>query len=212
MRVWRVSESLPADFRQTIERNLRRHAFRPIDVERGEMQSLGWVNLRQLLDTKLTVEKALVRNYVLLALRVDRLAINQKLFRATLAREMVAKLRERDGRKLSREERLVLEDQVRMDLIKRTQPVTTVHEMAWNLETGLVFFTATAQRMNMAFADLFAETFQVVLEPRFPFLRAQDYARRQGQEEHLLELLPAPFSPLAPVEVVEHLPEENGTA
>jgi hypothetical protein len=208
-RVWRVIDALPANFKDLFERNLVRHAFRPIDPEKGELQSLGWVNIRQLLDSRLTLEKVLFRNEILLALRLDRLAINQRVFRATLRQEIGKKLREVGREQLTREERLVLEDKVRMDLIKRTQPSTAVYEIAWHLESGLVVFGSTGEKLNGSFSDLFSETFQVSVEPQFPYLRAQRWAARQGAEQQLLELLPAPFSPVAPVDTVEAYEESE---
>lgn len=72
-----------------------------------------------------------------------------------------------------------------------------------NLESGLVFFGSTGERLCLTFSDLFSETFQVSIEPQFPFLRAQRWAERQGVGEELLALLPAPYSPEAPVDTVE---------
>jgi hypothetical protein len=191
------------------ERNLVRHAFQPIDPEKGQLSSLGWVNIRQMLDSRLTLEKVLFGNTLLLSLRVDRLAINQKLFRATFAQELAKLIRDKAKGQLSREERAVLEDKVRMDLIRRTQPNTAVYEVAWLLQEGLVFFGATGDKLGMQFQDLFAETFQVTLESMFPALRAKTWADRQGLGQELLEILPSPFSPEAPVDVVEVLPSEE---
>ena len=208
-RTWRAIDPLPPNFRELFERNLPRHAFKPIDPERGELQAMGWVNIRQMLDARLTMEKVLHGNMILLALRVDRLAINQKLFRALLAQEIAKQIREKRRENLSREERMVIEDKVRLDLIKRTQPDTAVYEMAWHLETGHILFGSTSERLNLAFADLFTETFQVTMEPQFPFLRAQRWAETQRLGTELLELLPSPFSPDAPMDVVEVLPDED---
>lgn len=202
-RVWRVVETLPPNFKEMFERNLLRHAFKPIDPERGELQSTGWVNIRQLLDSRLTLEKVLFRNMIALGLRVDKLSINQRVFRATLAQEIGKKLREKERNELSREEKLVIEDKVRLDLIKRTQPTTAVYEMLWQLESGVVMFGSGSQKLGLIFSDLFAETFQVSVEPQLPFLRAQRWADRNRLGQELLELLPAPFSPEAPVDVVE---------
>ncbi len=207
-RFWRVLESLPPNFKDIFERNLARHAFRPLDIEKGELQSTGWVNIRQLLDARLTLDKVLFGNLIALGLRVDRLALNQRVFRATLAQEIGKKLREAGRDNLSREERLVLEDKVRLDLLKRTPATTAVHELAWNLETGVVLFGSGSQKLGLVLADLFAETFQVTLEPQLPYFRAQRWAEKQGQAQDLMELLPSPFSPEAPVEVVEMAAEE----
>lgn len=205
-RAFRVIDQLPPNFKEMFERNLARHAFRPIDPEKGQLSSLGWVNIRQMLDARLTLDKVLFGSSLLLALRLDKLAINQKLFRATFAQELARLMREKNRGQLSREERAVLEDKVRMDLIKRTQPSTAVYDVAWLLEHGLVFFGATGEKLGMQFQDLFAETFQVSLESMYPALRAKTWADKQGLGQELLELLPAPFSPETPLDVVEVTP------
>jgi hypothetical protein len=208
-RVWRVLDTLPPGFKETFERNLRRHAFRPIDPERGQLQAVGWVNARQLLDAELRLEKVLFGNLIVLALRVDRLAINLKVFRATLAQAIDKALRDNDRRRLSREERLVLEDKVRLDLIKSTQPATNVYEVIWRLEDGVLFFGSTSNKLSGIFSDLFTETFQVSIEPQFPYLRAQQWADKQKLGQELLELLPSPFSPDTPQQVVEVVVDEQ---
>ena len=101
----------------------------------------------------------------------------------------------------------MIEDKVRLDLIKRTQPATATYEAAWQLESGLVFFGSCGEKLCLAFSDLFSETFQVSIEPQFPFLRAQRWAERQGCAQELLELLPAPYSPDAPVDTFEVISE-----
>jgi len=165
---------------------------------------MGWVNIRQVLDTRLTINKVLFNNMIVLGLRVDEIKINQKLFRATLAQEVAKAIRENRGDgKFSREQRLALEEKVRLELLKAQPPTLAVYEIAWNLESGIVVFGSTATKMNVEFSELFSETFNVSIEPQFPFLRAQRWARRQKQEKELLELLPSPFSPDAPAEVVE---------
>src|SRR5689334_6416713 len=116
-RAWRVVDSLPPNFKEMFERNLARHAFHPLDPEKGQLSSIGWVNIRQMLDARLSLSKVLFGNSMLFALRVDRLAINQKLFRATFAQELAKLIKEKNRGQLSREERAVLEDKVRMDLI-----------------------------------------------------------------------------------------------
>ena len=208
-RVWRVMDTLPNGFKEMFERNLVRHAFKPIDPERGQLESIGWVNIRQPLDARLNLDKVMIRDHILLGLRADRLKINQRMFRATLAQEIGRKLRELQREQLSREERLIIEDKVRLDLIKRTQPDTSIYEMAWRLESGQVWFGSTSQRLNNVFSDLFSETFQISIEPQYPYLRAQAWAQRQGLEGDLMEALPAPFSPEAPIEVIESTSKET---
>jgi hypothetical protein len=203
VRVWHVIDPLPAGFKDQFERNLKRHAFKDMDPEKGELQSIGWVNIQQILDARLNLKKVLFGNLIALALKVDKLIINQKVFRARLAEETARIILEKKKDNLSKEERIVVEDKVRLDLIRNTQPATDVYEATWDLQKGVVFFGTTNERMNLAFSDLFTETFQVSLEPQFPYMRARRWAGKQGLDSVLLELLPAPFSPIAPAVIAE---------
>jgi hypothetical protein len=202
-RVWRVTEALPPQFGESFERNLKRHAFKPISTEHGHLRSMGWVNIRQVLDANVTMKKAMFDNVLALALRVDRITINQRLFRATLAQEIAKALREKgQSGGLTREQRSAIEDDVRMKLLREQVPSMSVYEMAWQLESGSVYFAATGDKLNAEFSELFTQTFNVGIEPQFPFLRAQHWAKKARRQRDLLELLPAPFSPAAPAEVV----------
>jgi regulator of sigma E protease len=71
-RIWRAVDSLPPHFDELVERNLPRHAFKPVNAERGELRSIGWVNIRQLLDTRLTLPKAMFDGTLALGLRIDK--------------------------------------------------------------------------------------------------------------------------------------------
>jgi hypothetical protein len=199
----RAIDPLPPNFAEAFERELRRHAFRPVDVEKGLLRSIGWVNIRQPLDAKLTLKKALFGGSIALGLRVDRVAVSQRLFRATLSETIAATMKEKKLARLTAEQRAAIEDEVRRNLLKAQTPSMAVHEMAWQLESGRVCFGATGDKLNAEFADLFGQTFGVGLEPQLPFLRAQRWAKRQRAERELLELAPAPYSPSAPAEVIE---------
>ena len=201
-RIWRVRDSLPPHFTDLFQQGLKRNAFRPIDTGKGQLRSMGWVNIRQILDSKMTVDKVLFRDVIAVALRVDRITINARVFRATLSEKIGAALREEKRKKLTSEERGVIEEQVRMELANAQAPSTSIHEMAWHLESGVVFFGATSEHLNIAFADLFGQTFTLALEPQLPYLRAESWARKQGRESELAGLRPGAFSADAPSEVI----------
>lgn len=202
-RIWRAVDSLPPHFDELVERNLPRHAFKPVNTERGELRSLGWVNIRQLLDTRLTLPKVMYDGTLALGLRIDKITLNMRLFKATLAQELAKLAKERKADKLSREEKSAMEDQVKQKLIRDQIPSTSIYEMSWHLESGTLLFTGGGDKLNAEFSDLFTETFNVSIEPQFPFYRAERYAKRQHLERELLEMFPSPFSPTAPAQVHE---------
>ncbi len=192
-RLWRVSDALPPHFNELFSRNLKRHAFRPPATDRGETRSRGWVNIRNALDTDLTFEKTHFREIIALALRVDRVTINPRVFRAKLAEETEKTLRARKREVLNEEERAALNDKVRMELLRAQTPSMSIYEMIWHLESGVVVFGGTSNRLNVEFGELFSETFNVTLEPQLPFLRAQPWAEKHKLAAELRELLPASF-------------------
>jgi DNA recombination-dependent growth factor C len=202
-RIWRTVDSLPPHFDELVERNLPRHAFKPVNAERGELRSIGWVNIRQLLDTRLTLPKAMFDGALALGLRIDRITINMRLFKATLMQEAAKIAKEKKREKLSREERAAIEDQVKQKLIRDQIPSTSIYEMIWHLESGIVLFTGAGDKLCAEFSDLFTETFNVSIEPQFPFYRAERFAKRQHLERELMEAYPTPFSPTVPAQVHE---------
>lgn len=202
-RIWRAVDSLPPHFDELVGRNLPRHAFKPVNTERGELRSMGWVNIRQLLDTRLTLPKVMIDGTLALGLRIDRVTINMRLFKATLAEEFVKVSKEKKREKLSREEKAAIEEQIKQKLIANQIPSTSLYELSWNLESGIILFTGGGDKLNMEFSDLFTETFNVSIEPQFPFYRAERYAKKQHLERELMEAFPTPFSPTAPAQVHE---------
>jgi recombination associated protein RdgC len=192
-----------------LERRLERHSFRAIDPERGELVSMGWVNIRQLLDSRLNVEKVLFGDWIVLAVRIDAIRINQRVFWAKLAQAVAKKLRDAGRDTLSREERLVIEDEVRLGMIKRTEPRTVVIDVAWRIGDGLVLFGSSSAKAGMLFGMLFEECFEVRVSGGSAFQRAQRWADAHGLGQELLELLPAPMSPDAPGEAMAAVEDED---
>lgn len=201
-RIWRVTEPLPPEFREAFDRNIRRYAFRPVRTEKGETHSSGWVNARQVLDPNLSLEKALVGNTIILGHRIDRVTINARAFKARLWQETAKAERAAKPQGLKSEERDALKEKLKLEMVAAQTPSMTVHEIAWRLDSGLVFFGAPGAKANENLSDLFTQTFGVSIEPQLPFVRAERWAKRQKAERELREVLPSPFSPDAPAEVV----------
>jgi len=182
-----------------------------IDPAKGEMRSMGWVNIRDVLDSDLKMDKVLFNNVIAMGLRVDHISINPRMFRAMLAKEVKKASHGRESR-LTDEQRLAVEEQVRLEMLRNQPPSMGVYEMAWKLESGHVFFGAIGNKINIEFSEWFTETFSISLEPQFPFLRAERWAKQQHAERELREVLPSPFSPEAPVEVIEVGSDEEGNS
>jgi hypothetical protein len=156
---------------------------------------LGWVNAQNVLDADLTLEKVRFDDFLVFGLRVDRVRVNGRLLKAHAAAAIEKALRQRERRTLSRDERMAFVEKVRLDLLAKQTPLTSLYDVAWSLETHHVYFSATGDSLNQEFCDLFGETFHTALTPLFPFLRAERKAKQEGLIDELLATMPAQLSP-----------------
>ncbi len=193
-RSYYIPEPPPKHFLEKAELDLKRHAFRPVRVDRSP-RSFGWVNPRQILDTDLTVAKVVFEDFLILGLRVDKVSVNARLLKAHFNQERAKVMEERKKKQLSRDERAALLEKVRLTLMAEQSPATSIHEMAWNLETHHVYFSGLGDSLNQEFCDLFSDTFHASLTPLYPFIRADLKATKEGLREELLETEPARFVP-----------------
>jgi len=200
-RLFRADGKPPTNYRDTYPLQIQRYAYRPPKVEEGEMRSMGWVNPKRILRTDFDLNEVLLGEWLVLALRIDKIQLNSRLFKARLFEEMERVRREKQRDRLSREERMALQDQVQMEMAKKQTPSTTFQELAWNLRSGQVVFTATGDKLCLEFQEYFSETFSLALEPLCPYIRAESIARRHTLQGELLGAQPAAFSPRSIVAV-----------
>lgn len=198
-RAYCLAEPPGKNFLDDVAPDLERHAFKPVRVERSP-RSLGWVSPRDILDTDLTLDKVLFEDFLVLGFRLDKVTVNARLLKAYCNQERLKYLRDHAGKKqMSRDERATLLEKVRLQLLKLQSPTTSFYEMAWNLRTHQVYFTATSTSLNQEFCDLFSDTFHTALTPLFPFIRADRKAAKEGLADELAATEPAYFSPLPQV-------------
>ncbi|NQU43696.1 recombination-associated protein RdgC [bacterium] len=198
-RVYRVEEPPARDALHELGKDLKRYAFQPVRVDRSP-RSMGWVSPRNLLDTDLAIEKVLFEDFVVLGLRLDKVTVNAKLLKAYYQQAVQKLLKDQQRKQLSRDERAALMERTKIDLMAQQSPTTSLYEMAWNLTSHHVYFSATSTALNTEFADLFQETFHTGLTPLFPYLRAEPKAQKEGLAEALMQLEPSILSPLGRVD------------
>jgi len=179
-----IQGELPASFQRTATMALRRYAFRPIDADRGEKESFGWVNPRRVLESELVWEDCVDGNLAFLAVRRDRKSFSKVLFNARREILHARTRREKGLERLTRQHRLALDEQLTAEMLKEASPVSAFTELVWDLNTGEVFMGATGKALCERIADLFASTFDARLAPRFPALIGYAFMSEQGLEEN----------------------------
>lgn len=190
-REYKVEGAFPPNYRKSFEDGLKRYAFRPPQPARGETRAAGWVNPRNLLDAELTFPKLLIDDYLFLALRVDRLALNPKLFKARLVERALAKAKELGKKRLPKADKEALADVLRREMLEETSPTTNVYEFVWHLERARLFFASSSDKLNVEFSELFEECFDLALTPQLTYLRAKDWADSHGKDNALDILAPS---------------------
>ncbi|MGI8905323.1 MAG: recombination-associated protein RdgC [Candidatus Sumerlaeaceae bacterium] len=190
---YRIPDELPKNFKETLVQTLPRHAFREIQPQRNPEFSIGWVNAFDPMDTHLGLEKVLFGKYILLGIRWDRKSIPAALLKAQLSSALKAQLRERKGRKLSREESVGLRDTIKEKMLAAVSPTTQLFEVVWNYETQEVFFSSTAAKAGIQFAELFEESFKLPLEEQNLVSMTEAYIERHGLGLELIDLEAANF-------------------
>ncbi|MCB2154992.1 recombination-associated protein RdgC [bacterium] len=179
-----LQKELPETFARTATMAIRRYAYKPINADRGEKESFGWVNPRAPLEERFTWEDLVDGHLVFLAVRRDRKSFSKVLFRARRDQRMEQIREERSLSRITRQHRLAIEEELTIQMLKETSPTVAFTELVWDMNTGEVFLAATGNALCERITDLFTSTFDVRLSPQFPALMGFDYMAAQGLEEN----------------------------
>lgn len=178
-----VQSELPATFARTATMAVRRYEFHPINADRGERESFGWVNPRAPLGAQFAWEDLVDGNLAFLAVRRDRKSFNKVIFKARLAELSEQTRRAKGIERLTRQHRLALEEQLTVQMLKEVTPATAFTELVWDLNTGDVFIGATSKSLCERITELFASTFDLRVAPQFPALLGYAWMAEQGLED-----------------------------
>jgi len=179
-----VQTDPPETFDRTATMALKRYAWRPIDSDRGESESFGWINPRKPLERELLWEDVTDGNLVFLAVRRDRKSFSKVLFKARREDLHERTRKEKGLARLTRQHRLALDEELRIRMLKEVTPSSTFTELVWDRNTGEVFLHATGKALCERIADMFMVTFDLKLAALFPALTGYAMMAEQGLEEN----------------------------
>ena len=69
---------------------------------------------------------------------------------------------------------------VRSQLLKRAIPRSAVYDMAWDIQSGIVIFGSTSNRICDEFSEIFNNTFDLRLTSLFPYGLAYGILQDKG--------------------------------
>lgn len=164
--------------------SLRRDFWKPIDAGRGEKESFGWVNPRDLLAEEFSWDDVQVtEGVVFLGVRVDRKSFSPVLFKARFRDRMAHVREERRIERLSKAQRLALKEELTQQMLAETSPKSTFAELLWEMNSGIVLIGGAGSALCERIADLFHRTFDLRLRPIFPALMGGEFIASQGLEK-----------------------------
>jgi len=180
-----VLGDVSANFDPLFMEQIRRNAFRDFTTQ-AQDKILGWTDVSDHLDTQFTEGKCVVGAYLLFALRMDRKAVPSALLRIRSLEAERAILKERNMKRANRALRDQVKEGVLNDLLKKAQPVPSFFEICWHPKEKRLYFTGLADKVIDEFNDLFKDTFNLTLQPLYPWdpehMPAQDAAKLQSSE------------------------------
>jgi DNA recombination-dependent growth factor C len=184
---YQVKGEPPAEFKDFLDRRIRRFAFQEIEDSAEEL-SAGWVSPHDYLDAGFAYAPYSLDPYVVLGLRIDQRKVGGALLKKYHRLEMKRAYAERQA-KLSRAEREELKEKVRLQLLTRMPPASKVAELVWNTASGEAWLGSSARQAREIAEDLFRRSFELDLLPVIPWHLAQRLAP-QGAAQRLEEARP----------------------
>lgn len=167
--------------------NITRFSFRNLDELSDAERSTGWVNIMNMFNTDFEGKTFYMPPYIALSFRVDiRKVPPNALKQYCLEAENKIKEME-DLDYLPKDKRKELKDFTWHQLLKRAIPRTHTYDMIWNLNTSILIFGSTSNKICDEFAEHFFKTFGVILSPVFPYSLAYQHLEKNGVDIALLD-------------------------
>lgn len=197
----RVLGALPDHFSDFFNGRIRRYAFQTVWRTKDETAA-GWTSLENCLDTDFPYASYAQGRYMLFSLRIDRKSVAPSLIRLRIMEAEQKQLAESGQKKLYREQRDAIRESVRLDLLGKTLPVPSFHEICWSIPDGLLTFCCLSDKVVGELQELFRESFSLSLAPYVPWdtdgadSNPQGAAAGKGSRNVALPPLPPGVDPL----------------
>jgi hypothetical protein len=179
----------PENYLDQFAQNIERYSFKGFDEYSDEDRATGWVSVMNIFDTVFEQKQFYMYPYLTLSLRVDKRRVPSNALRQhCLEAEHKIKVMEH-LEYLPKERRLEIKELTMNQLIKRAIPGTNTCGMIWNLETSMLTFGSTNNKICDEFAEIFFKTFDLKLSPVFPYSLAGATLSKEGIDAVMLDTI-----------------------
>jgi DNA recombination-dependent growth factor C len=165
---YRVVGSLPDNFKNFIDKQIKVFAFRELPIGESE-KSVGWTSLENVLDTNFEYANYLLADYLIFSLRIDRKIIPTSLLKLKVLEAERQLIADKGKDKIYREERAEIKESVYRSLLRQTPPIPSFHDICWNVSQGWLLFGSLSEKAGEDFEDLFKRTFKLTLQRFIPW-------------------------------------------
>ena len=178
-RYW-VDCTLSENFMEDLPKKIARYAFKNLEENSFDERSIGWVNIMDILDHRFSAMEYLKEPFIAMSFRVDKRKIPQTALKQ-YCQEAEEKIKELEQVEfLPKMVRQEIKEDARNRLLKRAIPVANVYDMIWNIQKGIVIFGSVNNKLCDEFADFFLKTFELQLQPIFPYALAGRLFEKEG--------------------------------
>lgn len=182
-----VEEDPPEDYLEIFPQKIVRFAFHALDETSDDERSTGWVNILDMFDSGFAGMEYFKDPCIALSWRVDTRNVPSRAL-MQYCREAEEKIKAAEELEhIPKRRRQEIKDGVRTKLLKRAIPRSNTYDMIWNLQSGIVFFGATSNKLCDEFAEYFLMTFGLHLKTVFPYAIASWVLEREEKEPALLD-------------------------
>lgn len=164
-----LNDGLPEDWRDVYRERLNEFSFTepPQGIGREEVE--GWTIIDDMLESDFSnFNHWLFDLWALFALRVDKKVLPAKKLRTELKRRCRAWATERDVERCPNAVRSEIKDALEQEWLERVMPRTQMYEVAWNLDTNMLYLSTLAEGAADKVRKRFFRTFGCKLMPYSP--------------------------------------------
>jgi DNA recombination-dependent growth factor C len=157
---------LPA-LQQRVATLFQENRFRSIDAAANEMKSVGWTTPDGLVPASFEDHDPWLGNALYMGIRIDQKKVPAGALRVRRLEAEAAEHRH-VGERIPPARRREIAEKIHSDLLTRCVPSTSIHTLLWDVQSGRVLFSATAEAAQAAFLGLFRATFEELVVKLVP--------------------------------------------
>ncbi len=152
-----------------LQAGLEQDQFRPFQ-DGTEEERLGWCDWRNPLITPPEAEWVSQDRFAVFSLRLDTRRVPPALLKAHVDLRLQSLQKEKDLAFIGKEARISLQDEVKVELLRKVLPTPRIIEVAWDLKGGVLWTTAASSKAQGALAGLFIKSFGCEIHPLAPLV------------------------------------------